>query len=94
MNPSNIPGKRPIRSFVLRQGRITLAQNAALENLWPVSAWIRSDPSTQRRRLAQCAVGAGNRIRNGESLAEMAAAAPERIFSALRYTGQVWDICC
>ena len=34
--PENQPGRRQIRSFVLRAGRITKAQQRALKELWPI----------------------------------------------------------
>lgn len=72
---------RPIRSFVRRQGRITLAQNTALENLWPVFGLDTSQPFNPQEAFGRNAplvleIGFGN----GESLAEMAAAAPEKDF--------------
>ena len=33
--PPRPPGRRPVRSFVLREGRMTEAQRRALERLWP-----------------------------------------------------------
>ncbi|MDD9858775.1 MAG: tRNA (guanosine(46)-N7)-methyltransferase TrmB [Gammaproteobacteria bacterium] len=33
--PDHSPGRRPIRSYVLREGRLTAGQRRALEQLWP-----------------------------------------------------------
>ncbi|OOG23977.1 tRNA (guanosine(46)-N7)-methyltransferase TrmB [Thioalkalivibrio denitrificans] len=73
---------RPIRSFVRREGRLTPGQQRALETLWPrygidfseepldlAAIFGRSAPVTLE-------IGFGN----GESLAQMAEAAPERDF--------------
>ncbi|MCK5902528.1 MAG: tRNA (guanosine(46)-N7)-methyltransferase TrmB [Cocleimonas sp.] len=73
---------RAIRSFVLRQGRLTKGQKYALEHLWPRygietnnepldfnTLFINSAPITLE-------IGFGN----GESLAQMAKAAPEQHF--------------
>ncbi len=73
--------QRPIRSFVRRQGRITLAQNAALENLWPVfglDPGLAFSPREAFGREAPVILEIG--FGNGESLAQMAAAAPEKDF--------------
>ena len=77
------PLRRPIRSFVLREGRLTAGQARAFDELWPrfaadrragqvldLSALFGND------RPAVLEIGFGN----GESLAAMAAAAPERNF--------------
>jgi tRNA (guanine-N7-)-methyltransferase len=75
-----IPGgerRRPVRSFVLRQGRLTAAQERAFVELWPRYgvAWV---PGT---RLDLAALFGNDRpvvleigFGNGDSLAEMAAA--------------------
>lgn len=81
MNLSEHPKQRRIRSFVLRQGRITQAQNSALENLWPVFGLDPEEPFDALRAFSREApltleIGFGN----GESLAKMAAAAPEKDF--------------
>jgi len=73
--------QRPIRSFVRRQGRITLGQNAALETLWPVfglEPGLAFNPSEAFGRVAPLILEIG--FGNGESLAQMAAAAPEKDF--------------
>lgn len=72
---------RPIRSFVLRQGRTTAAQNAALETLWPTYGLDPEsvlDPSVAFGRDAPVVLEIG--FGNGDSLAAMAAAAPEMDF--------------
>ncbi|MDD5034203.1 MAG: tRNA (guanosine(46)-N7)-methyltransferase TrmB [Methylococcaceae bacterium] len=80
MNSPIAPARR-IRSFVLRQGRITLAQNGALEKLWPVYGLTPEQPFEPRLAFGREAplileIGFGN----GESLARMAAASPEKNF--------------
>ncbi|MBO0612806.1 tRNA (guanosine(46)-N7)-methyltransferase TrmB [Thiothrix fructosivorans] len=73
---------RAIKSFVLRQGRVTKAQEEALENLWPVfgieSADTPLDLPSLFGRTAPVTLEIG--FGNGDSLAQMAAAAPERDF--------------
>ena len=73
--------RRPVRSFVLRQGRFTLAQERALVELWPRYGvdWV---PGTAldlsalfgNERPVVLEIGFGN----GDSLAAMAAAQPLR----------------
>ncbi|WP_421622002.1 tRNA (guanosine(46)-N7)-methyltransferase TrmB [Alkalilimnicola ehrlichii] len=75
-------GKRPIRSFVRREGRLTAGQQRALELLWPAFGLERPpagqpldlDRAFGRRAPRILEIGFGN----GESLAEQAAAHPER----------------
>ncbi len=73
---------RPIRSFVLRQGRLTKGQQYALEHLWPLYGIEIADSELDFTKLFQreapitLEIGFGN----GESLATMAKAAPERNF--------------
>lgn len=73
---------RAIKSFVLRQGRVTKAQEEALTNLWPVFGIKPSDTPldfpTLFGRVAPVTLEIG--FGNGDSLAQMAAAAPERDF--------------
>ncbi len=81
MNPPEHPRLRAIRSFVLRQGRITQAQNAALERLWPVFGLSPEQPFDPKEAFGREAplileIGFGN----GESLAQMAATSPEKNF--------------
>ncbi|HUL12972.1 MAG TPA: tRNA (guanosine(46)-N7)-methyltransferase TrmB [Methylococcaceae bacterium] len=75
------PTRKRIRSFVRRQGRITQAQALALENLWPIYGLDPKEPFDVGRAFSRDApltveIGFGN----GESLAKMAAAAPEENF--------------
>jgi len=73
---------RKIRSFVLRQGRVTKAQKVALENLWPVFGIERANTLLNFPQLfgndapITLEIGFGN----GASLAEMAINTPERNF--------------
>jgi tRNA (guanine-N7-)-methyltransferase len=72
---------RPIRSFVLRQGRMTLGQNAALEKLWPLFGLDSAQDFNATDTFGRDAplileIGFGN----GESLAQMALQAPEEDF--------------
>jgi len=69
---------RPIRSFVLRQGRLTRGQEQALRELWPVYGIERSDAVLNLQDLfandapVTLEIGFGD----GMSLAEMAKASP------------------
>ncbi|PID46744.1 MAG: tRNA (guanosine(46)-N7)-methyltransferase TrmB [Proteobacteria bacterium] len=73
---------RPLRSFVLRQGRLTNGQKHALAHQWPkfgieFSEDLLNFPETFGREApVTLEIGFGN----GDSLAQMAAAAPERDF--------------
>ena len=73
---------RTVRSFVLRQGRLTSGQEAALEKAWPVYGIDTStdmlDFSKIFARQAPITLEVG--FGNGESLATMAKNAPERDF--------------
>lgn len=79
---SNHHYTRKIRSFVLRQGRITKAQKHALEKLWPRFGIERANTVLDLQQLfsndapTTLEIGFGN----GASLAEMAINAPERNF--------------
>jgi tRNA (guanine-N7-)-methyltransferase len=72
---------RPIRSFVLRQGRITAAQGRAFADLWP-GYGVDWTPGTAidlaalfaNHRPVVLEIGFGN----GDSLAQMAQADPDR----------------
>lgn len=74
--------KRTIRSFVLRQGRLTKGQQHALKTVWPLYGIDQSDALLDFQDLfgrdapITLEIGFGN----GDSLAEMAKAAPERDF--------------
>jgi tRNA (guanine-N7-)-methyltransferase len=71
---------RPIRSFVMRTGRQTVAQTRALEDLWPRHGVAYSpqplslDEVFGRAAWRTLEIGFGN----GEHLASLAAAHPER----------------
>lgn len=75
-------GKRPIRSFVRREGRLTAGQQRALDVLWPrfglelpaAGQPLDLDAAFRRQAPRVLEIGFGN----GESLAEQAAAHPER----------------
>lgn len=79
-NDSSSPPHRQIRSFVLREGRLTVGQQRAFETLWPL--WgIEYRPQALDLRVVYgndnpvfLEIGFGN----GESLAEMARRYPER----------------
>lgn len=82
MHSSDTPHHRPIRSFVLREGRLTPAQERAFLELWPEYG-IDWSPNDQSIDLADVfgnsspvvlEIGFGN----GETLAQMAAADPAR----------------
>jgi tRNA (guanine-N7-)-methyltransferase len=76
----NEPSHRPIRSFVMRTGRMTSGQARALEDLWPrygvefAAAALDLDALFGRRAPRTLEIGFGN----GEHLAALAAAHPER----------------
>lgn len=72
---------RHIRSFTLRQGRLTDGQQKALETLWPVYGLDADQPFNKQAIFGRDApvileVGFGD----GESLAQMAADQPEKDF--------------
>ena len=76
----NETSRRPIRSFVMRTGRMTSGQARALEDLWPrygvefSAAPLDLDALFGRRAPRTLEIGFGN----GEHLAALAAAHPER----------------
>jgi len=76
----NETSRRPIRSFVMRTGRMTSGQARALEDLWPrygvefSAAPLDLDALFGRRAPRTLEIGFGN----GEHLASLAAAHPER----------------
>jgi tRNA (guanine-N7-)-methyltransferase len=80
MNSPEEDRRRPIRSFVVRTGRMTTGQSRALEELWPrygleyAPAPLSLDGVFGRRAPRTLEVGFGN----GEQLAKLAAAHPER----------------
>ncbi len=73
-------GHRPIRSFVMRAGRMTSGQTRALEDLWPrygvefSPAPLSLDALFGRQAPRTLEIGFGN----GEHLAALAASHPER----------------
>jgi len=73
---------RPLRSFVLRQGRLTSGQKLALESQWPIvgiefqDSQIDLTETFGREAPTTLEIGFGN----GDSLAQMAKNAPERNF--------------
>ncbi|NEX21435.1 tRNA (guanosine(46)-N7)-methyltransferase TrmB [Thiorhodococcus mannitoliphagus] len=71
------PNRRPVRSFVLREGRLTPAQDRAFRELWPLhgvdwtpGAQIDFAATFGSEKPVVLEIGFGN----GDSLAEMAAA--------------------
>lgn len=84
-NPSGgapVTTRRGIRSFVLRQGRMTAGQRKAYEQLWPEYGLTREqgviDPRLVFGREAWLNLEIGFGM--GQSLADMAEAAPEQDF--------------
>lgn len=83
---TSAPPHRAIRSFVLREGRLTAGQERAFRELWPRFGvdWQQGETLDPQTRFATARpitleIGFGD----GESLAAMAAAAPERDFIGL-----------
>ena len=72
--------QRPIRSYVVRGGRLTQAQQDAIENLWPEYGLDQEDGLIDRQRVfgrhAQLVFEIGFGM--GDSLVEMASQHPER----------------
>jgi tRNA (guanine-N7-)-methyltransferase len=73
--------RRSIRSYSLRQGRLTSAQSKALETLWPEFGLDLSQPFNAldafgREAPVVAEIGFGN----GDALAQMASSAPDRNF--------------
>ncbi|MDF1796273.1 MAG: tRNA (guanosine(46)-N7)-methyltransferase TrmB [Coxiellaceae bacterium] len=81
--------KRTIRSYVLRQGRMTISQSQALKNLWPLYGIKLSDELLNFAELFGNAkpvtieIGFGM----GDSLVAMAAEYPERNFLGIEVHG-------
>ena len=73
---------RTVRSFVLRQGRLTRGQEQAIENVWPVYGIERGTTPLdmtklfKREAFVTLEIGFGD----GVSLAEMAKASPDKNF--------------
>jgi len=82
INNGNTNYTRKIRSFVLRQGRVTKAQKSALENLWPIFGIERANTLLDFPQLFgnDAAITLEIGFGNGASLAEMARNTPERNF--------------
>jgi tRNA (guanine-N7-)-methyltransferase len=76
---------RPIRSFVLRQGRTTPAQGRALEQLYPKYGVAFSDQTISSPRNAPLIVEIGSGM--GETTIEIAKAHPEADFIAIEVHG-------
>lgn len=80
---------RPIRSFVLRQGRLTPGQQRAFDQLWPrYGVDYRIEPLDLQGLFGNknpvfVEIGFGN----GESLAQMAAANPEQNYLGIEVHG-------
>ncbi|HET8850543.1 MAG TPA: tRNA (guanosine(46)-N7)-methyltransferase TrmB [Marinobacter sp.] len=81
-NNNSVTTRRGVRSFVLRQGRMTEGQKKAYERMWPEYGLTRDagmiDPREVfgRDNMLNLEIGFGM----GKSLAEMAGAAPEQDF--------------
>jgi len=74
---------RPIRSYVLRQGRTTPAQKRALEELYPKYGIPFSDRKISSARKLVLEIGSGM----GETTLEIAKAHPETDFVAVEVHG-------
>ena len=81
-HPIKQSGHRPIRSFTLREGRLTPGQKKALQELWPVYG-IDTGIGTQKQAPAFADIFANDHpvileigFGNGESLAQTAAQLP------------------
>ena len=76
---------RPIRSFVLRQGRTTPAQGRALEQLYPKYGIAFSDQKIASARNAPLVIEIGSGM--GETTIEIAKGHPETDFIAIEVHG-------
>jgi tRNA (guanine-N7-)-methyltransferase len=87
--PDEPADRRPIRSFVLRQGRMSPAQERALESLWPVYgvpfAAAKLDFDRVFGRVAPRVLDIGFGM--GETTAAIAGARPEADFLAVDVHG-------
>jgi tRNA (guanine-N7-)-methyltransferase len=84
--PRTADHHRPVRSFVLREGRLTAGQERAFRTLWPRfgvdwQAGTLLQPSALFEQSLPVVLEIG--FGNGESLAAQAAATPERNFLGL-----------
>ena len=79
---SPVTTRRGVRSFVLRQGRMTEGQKKAFERSWPKYGLTREDGMIDPREvfgrdnMLNLEIGFGM----GDSLAQMAAAEPDKDF--------------
>ncbi len=73
---------RPVRSFVLRQGRLTRGQDDALQNIWPIFGIERGDSALDIDNLFESKAPVTLEIGFGDgvSLATMAENAPDKNF--------------
>ncbi len=73
---------RTVRSFVLRQGRLTRGQEQAIESVWPVYGVERGESTLELESLFKRSAPVTLEIGFGDgvSLAEMAKSAPEKDF--------------
>jgi len=81
MSKDSLPISRKIRSFVRREGRITTAQQRALQELWPrygIDSSTMIDLPEQFGRAAPLTLEIG--FGNGDTLLAMAQASPETDF--------------
>jgi tRNA (guanine-N7-)-methyltransferase len=84
-DPGDAPGRRRVRSFVLRAGRLTEGQKRALEHLWPVyglAEWtdqLDLDALFGNSNPVIMEIGFGN----GDATWQMAAAHPEENYLAV-----------
>ena len=75
MSKENQPFMRQIKSFVKREGRLTIGQEKALDELWPVYGLeIKQGLIDSDNKVLEIGFG------NGKSLVSMAAAEPEQAF--------------
>lgn len=79
---------RPVRSFVLRQGRLTRGQQRALDELWPrygLSPQQGGSPDQWFGRMADCVLEIG--FGNGRALLESARSDPARDYLGIEVHG-------
>lgn len=76
MGKQNPPIMREIKSFVKREGRLTLGQQRALDTLWPIYGHELSSGLIPIAANTVLEIGFGN----GSSLLQMAEAAPDTAF--------------
>ncbi len=75
MSKENQPFMRQIKSFVKREGRLTVGQEKALDELWPIYGLeIKQGLIDSDNKVLEIGFG------NGKSLVSMAAAEPEQAF--------------